>query len=55
MGKLKTSKNSPVISGTPMSDKQFKIFIKAAEKGPFYSMQQVSERIENWKTKHSKQ
>lgn len=54
MGKFKTSKNSLVIPGAPMSDQEFKVMIKAAKIGPFYSVQQVFERIENWKTKYLK-
>ncbi len=54
MGKLKTSKNSLVVQGPSMNEDEFKGMIKAAEKGPFYTMQQASERINNWKTKYSK-
>ncbi|GLU55104.1 hypothetical protein [Dyadobacter frigoris] len=54
MGKFKFSKNNLVSPAAPMDDQEFKVMIKAAEIGPFYSTQQVFERIKIWKKKYSK-
>jgi hypothetical protein len=54
MGKTKTSKNNLTTSGAPLSDEEFKIMVKEAEKGPFFNMQETTQIIDKWKSKYAK-
>ncbi|WAC10728.1 hypothetical protein [Dyadobacter pollutisoli] len=53
MGKTKTSKSNLATSGAPLSEEEFKIMIKEAEKGPFYSIQETTLIIDKWKSKYA--
>jgi hypothetical protein len=50
MGKSKTkSKRNLAIPGEPMSQEEFVSLIKEAEKGPFYSLEEVISKMNVWK------
>ncbi len=46
--KLKNNRNL-AIPGDPMSQPEFEALIKEAEKGPFYSAEELSKKMELWK------
>lgn len=46
--KVKIKRNL-AIPGKPMSQKEFVDIIKEAEKGPFFSLEEVIEKMDVWK------
>lgn len=46
--KIKSKRNSAV-PGEPMSQEEFAVMIKEAEKGPFYSHEELIRKFASWK------
>ena len=46
--KVKTKRNL-AIPGEPMSQEEFADLIKEAEKGPFYTLEEIQAKMEVWK------
>lgn len=53
MGKFKVLRNIPITPIASMNAQEIKIMIQEAEKGAFYTMQEVDQKINKWKTKYS--
>jgi len=53
MGKIKTQKVNYAIPGDPMTQQQFEQMISDAEKGPFYTVEEVKAEMAKWKAKYS--
>jgi hypothetical protein len=49
MKTIKENKRNTAIPGTPMSEKEFKEFIKAGEKGPFMSSTEFKKKFDAWR------
>ena len=45
---------SYAVPGEAMSQEEFELMIKKAEKGPFHSIQKLKDELAKWKAKHSK-
>ena len=54
MGKTKAIKTNYAIPGDPMNQQEFQNMIKKAEKGPFYTISEVKDKLAKWKAKYSK-
>jgi hypothetical protein len=54
MGKIKTPKTDYTRPGPPMSQEEFVRHIREAEKGPFHSMTDLKNKIEEWKKMYEK-
>ena len=54
---MKTQKeksNNLATPGKPMSQEEFNLLIKDAEKGPFYSLEESKKHFQEWRKKISK-
>ena len=49
MNSFKVKRNL-AIAGEPMSQEEFVDLIKEAEKGPFYSLEEIKAKVDLWKT-----
>jgi hypothetical protein len=49
MKTIKESKRNTAIPGHPMTEMEFKAFIKAGEKGPFIPSNEFKKKFETWK------
>jgi hypothetical protein len=54
MGKIKSQKTNYAIPGSPMSQQEFEQMIRDAEKGPFYTVDEVKAELAKWKVRYSK-
>ncbi|WP_439555606.1 hypothetical protein [Dyadobacter sp.] len=54
MGKTKTSAKNWTAPGVPLSQEEFSVMIRESEKGPFYSIDEVTKKISEWKLKYEK-
>ncbi len=46
---IKENKRNTAIPGLPMTEKEFKLFVEAGEKGPFMSSNEFKKKFETWK------
>lgn len=49
MKKIKENKRNTAIPGLPMTETEFKEFIKAGEKGPFMPSDEFKKKFDTWK------
>lgn len=51
MGKTKTLKTNYALPGQPMTDEEVSQMIEQVRKGKFHTMQDLKEKIAEWKSK----
>lgn len=49
MKTIKVNKRNTAIPGEPMTETEFKSFIKAGEKGPFMSSGEFKKKFDTWR------
>ena len=54
MGKVKSQNTNYAVPGEPMTHPEFEQMIQKAEKGPFYTINELKAEVAKWKAKHSK-
>lgn len=54
MGKIKTAKINYALPGEPMTQEEMDRSIREAQNGKFHSMQELKQKISEWKTKYAK-
>jgi hypothetical protein len=54
MGKIQSEKINYAIPGQSLSQQEFEQMVKEAEKGPFYTIDEVKTELAKWKAKYSK-
>jgi hypothetical protein len=54
MGKTKALKTNYALPGQPMTDEEVKSMIQETQQGKFHSMQDLKQKIAEWKSKFAR-